>query len=180
MRIVKDRVAAVVVDVQERLFPHIHEHEQLEKNLVTLIKGLQILQIPTIVTQQYTKGLGPTIPSVAEALKQFEPLEKLTFSCCGDPDFLESLSGLGKSQIILMGIETHVCVLQTALDLHQNGYLPVVIEDCVSSRKFNDKQVAIERMRQTGMIISTYESVLLELCLVAGTDQFKAISRLIK
>ncbi len=180
MRISKHNSVAVVVDVQERLFPHIHEHQQLEKNLITLISGLKILDIPLIVTQQYTKGLGKTIPSVAKALGKYDPLEKLTFSCCADPDFMDTLSDLGKNQIILMGIETHVCVLQTAIDLLQRGYQPVIIEDCVSSRKLNDKQVAIERMRHHGMIISTYESILLELCLVAGTEQFKAISTLIK
>ncbi|RMG42801.1 MAG: hydrolase [Methanobacteriota archaeon] len=180
MRIHRHNAVAVVVDVQERLFPHIHQYEQLEKNLNILIQGLRILKVPLIVTQQYTRGLGPTIPSVAESLGEFEPLEKLAFSCCGDNGFLDALRKSERNQVILMGIETHVCVLQTALDLLTDNYQPIIVEDCVSSRKLNDKQVAIERMRQAGMVITTYESLLFELCQVAGTEEFKAISRLVK
>jgi nicotinamidase-related amidase len=154
----KEDVIAVVVDIQERLFPHIHEHQQLSENLVKLIKGLKILNVPMIVTQQYTRGLGQTIPPVAEALGEFEPLEKLTFSCYGDPDFVNVLNDSGKNHIILAGIETHVCVLQTAMDLLDIGYEVIIIEDCVSSRRLNDKQVALKRMRDDGVIITTCES----------------------
>ncbi|RMH79627.1 MAG: hydrolase [Calditrichaeota bacterium] len=180
MRIPKEDTAAVVVDVQERLFPHIHDHEQLEQNLVKLIQGVKILGLPLIVTQQYTRGLGPTIPAVAEAVGEFTPLEKLTFSCCGDQGFMDAVKALGRKHILLMGIEAHVCVLQTALDLLEQGFQPVVIEDCISSRRLNDKRVALRRMIQEGVMLSTYESILFELCMVAGTDQFKAISRLVK
>jgi nicotinamidase-related amidase len=168
------------VDIQERLFPHIHEHQQLSENLVKLIKGLKILNVPMIVTQQYTRGLGQTIPPVAEALGEFEPLEKLTFSCYGDPDFVNVLNDSGKNHIILAGIETHVCVLQTAMDLLDIGYEVIIIEDCVSSRRLNDKQVALKRMRDDGVIITTCESILFELLKVAGTEEFKAISQLVK
>lgn len=180
MRIPKEDTAAVVVDVQERLFPHIYDHEQLEQNLVKLIQGVKILGLPLIVTQQYTRGLGPTIPAVAEAVGEFTPLEKLTFSCCGDQGFMDAVKALGRKHILLMGIEAHVCVLQTALDLLEQGFQPVVIEDCISSRRLNDKRVALRRMIQEGVMLSTYESILFELCMVAGTDQFKAISRLVK
>jgi nicotinamidase-related amidase len=176
----KEDVIAVVVDIQERLFPHIHEHQQLSENLVKLIKGLKILNVPMIVTQQYTRGLGQTIPPVAEALGEFEPLEKLTFSCYGDPDFVNVLNDSGKNHIILAGIETHVCVLQTAMDLLDIGYEVIIIEDCVSSRRLNDKQVALKRMRDDGVIITTCESILFELLKVAGTEEFKAISQLVK
>jgi len=176
----RDDVVAVVVDIQERLFPHIHGHDQLAENTVKLIKGLKILQVPLIVTQQYTKGLGPTIPQVAEALVDFNPIEKLTFSSFGDPDFVNVLNDYGKNHIILMGIEAHVCVLQTAMDLLNIGYEVILVEDCVSSRRLNDKQVALQRMRDDGVIITTYESILFELTKVAGTDEFKAISNLVK
>jgi nicotinamidase-related amidase len=176
----RENVVAVVVDIQERLFPHIHEHDRLAVNVKKLIKGLKILKVPLIVTQQYTKGLGQTITPVAEALGEFEPLEKVTFSCYGDPDFVNILSASGKNHIILMGIETHVCVMQTAMDLLDIGYEVIIIEDCVSSRRLNDKQVALKRMRDDGVIITTYESILFELLNVAGTEEFKAISNLVK
>ncbi|NIV72833.1 isochorismatase family protein [Candidatus Saccharibacteria bacterium] len=180
MRIPKDDSVAVVVDVQERMFPHIRDKERIAQNMVKMIKGLQILEVPILVTQQYTKGLGETIPEIAEALGDFTPLEKLAFSCIGDSDFTERLIDLKKNRVILMGVEAHVCILQTALDLLTKAFRPIVVEDCVSSRKLNDMQIAVERMRNEGTIITTCESILLELCVVAGTDQFKAISRLIK
>lgn len=176
----KEDAIAVVVDVQEKLFPYIYEHQALAENLVKLIKGLKILKLPVVVTQQYTKGLGPTIPPVAKALGKFDPIEKLTFSCFGDPDFVNILNDHGKNHVILMGIETHVCVMQTALDLLEIGYDPVLVEDCVSSRKLSDKQTAVQRMRDEGVIVSSYESLLFELLLVAGTEEFKAISKLVK
>ena len=180
MKIKKADAVGLVVDIQERLFPHIFEHEQLQENAVKLIRGLRILDVPLLVTQQYTKGLGPTIPAIDQALEHYTPVEKLTFSCCGAPGLMESLEQLGRKQVILFGIETHVCVLQTTLDLLEQGYQPVLIEDCVSSRKLNDKLVAVERMRSEGAIISTYESILFELSGIAGTDTFKAISKLVK
>ncbi len=180
MRIQQDDTIAVVVDVQERLFPHIYEHGQLEQTLRTLIRGLQILEIPIVLTEQYPKGLGTTIPGVRELLPDTAAIEKMTFSCCGSDDFLRTLYGLGRSNIVLMGIETHVCVMQTALDLLESGYVPVVIEDCVSSRTLHNKDIAIARMRDEAAIITTCESLLFELCTVAGTDEFKQISQLVK
>lgn len=176
----KDRCVAVLIDIQERLFPHIAGHEELQRILVKLIKGLHILDVPCVVTQQYTRGLGTTIAPVAHALGEFSPLEKLTFSCCGDPDFLSVLGTVGRNCVIVAGIEAHVCVLQTVLDLLDRGYQPVVVEDAVSSRKLNDKHVAVERMRGAGAVITTCESILFELCRVSGTEKFKAISQLVK
>lgn len=181
MKIRRDNAIAVVVDVQERLFPHIDGYEQLEKEIEKFIIGMQILNMPIIVTEQYSKGLGATIPSIQTALADYySPMEKISFSCCGEQEFMDSLENLGRKQILLVGIETHVCVLQTALDLRAAGYRPVVIEDCVASRKPNDKRVAIERMRRAGCVMTTMESVLFELCSVAGTDTFRSISKLVK
>ncbi|MDQ7053949.1 MAG: hydrolase [candidate division KSB1 bacterium] len=180
MRIRKDRSAAVVIDIQERLFPHIFEADRLAGNVVKLIEGLKILDIPLMVTEQYSKGLGPTIPTVREALGEFQPLEKMTFSCCGAPSLMTALRNTGCKTVILFGIEAHACVLQTAVDLLEANFVPVVVEDCISSRRLNDKQVAVARMRHEGSIITTYESLLLELCVEAGTDRFKAISKIIK
>jgi len=180
MRILKDQSILVVVDIQERLFPHMYDDDRLENNCTRLISGMQILNIPTLVTEQYSKGLGSTIEPLKNILNQYEPIEKMSFSCCGIESFSNSLKKLNKKYVLLCGIESHVCVLQTALDLLEQEYQPVLIEDCVSSRKENDKNMAVARMRQAGVIISTYESILFELCEISGTDQFKAISKLVK
>ncbi len=179
MRLLKDRSAAVIVDVQEKLFPHIHEHDSMRDAQLILIEGLQHLGIPIRMTEQYKKGLGETLPSLREKLGM-EGFEKIAFSCCDDETFAGELEELDRQIIILAGIETHVCVLQTAIDLLEKGYQPVVVADCVSSRKPGDKQVALRRMRQEGVVITTYESLLFELCRYAGNDTFKAISKLVK
>jgi nicotinamidase-related amidase len=133
-----------------------------------------------IITQQYTRGLGNTVPPIAEKFSGFRYIEKLSFSCYEEPAFREQLSFSGKQNIILCGIESHVCVLQTCLDLIDNGFFPIVVEDCVGSRKTEDKIIAIERMKQEGARITTLESLLFELTRAAGTDAFKSISRLVK
>jgi len=180
MRITKDNTAAVIIDIQERLYPHMDNREELERNVGILIKGLHLLKVPLLITEQYSKGLGKTIPAISEGLENFEPIEKISFSCCDESRFQKELNILNKKFVILAGIETHVCVLQTVLDLIDSGFHPVLVEDCVSSRKENDKMIAVERIRSEGAIITTYESILLELCRVAGTETFKRISGLIK
>lgn len=180
MRILKENTQSVIIDVQERLFPHIYECERLSRNLIILIKGLSLLRIPILVVQQYTRGLGPTIRPLGETLGTFEAIEKNSFSCCDEPSFNKKISLSKKKNIIVAGIEAHVCVQQTVTDLLVSGYTPVVIEDCVSSRKENDKKVAIERMKNEGAIISTYESVLFELCRFSNADVFKPLSGLLK
>ena len=180
MRILKEQTAGLIIDIQERLFPHIHRQEKTAGNTRILIEGLKALDIPVLLTQQYTKGLGETIPGIAELLPDNSPIEKISFSCCDEPLFMKELIQRDKKFIIIAGIEAHVCVLQTALDLVENNFVPVVVQDCVSSRKKSDYRVAIERMRSEGVIVTTYESVLFELCRYAGTDSFKQISRLVK
>ena len=180
MRILKENTAAVVIDMQERLYPHMYEKEELLAKTTLLLKGLQQLNIPFIVTQQYTKGLGDTIGPVKDVIENFSYLEKTAFSCYDEPVFQEVLSGTGKKFVILAGIETHVCVLQTSLDLLAGGFIPVLIEDCVSSRREHDKAVAVARMRTEGAVVTTCESILFELCRCAGTEEFRKISRLVK
>lgn len=180
MRIKKEKTLAVIIDVQERLFPVMAEKEKLAKNLEILIKGLNVLGVKMMVTQQYTKALGETLPDIAQAIGTFKPIEKIAFSCCDEPVFFEDLQQDPKKHIIIAGIEAHVCVQQTVIDLLSCGHKPVVIEDCVSSRDMNNKRIAIERMRQAGAIITSYESILFELCQFAGNQQFKEISKLIK
>jgi nicotinamidase-related amidase len=180
MRILKENSAGVVIDIQERLLPHIYEGEQILSKSLKLIEGLQLLDVPLIVTQQYTKGLGPTVAPVQSKINDLNPIEKLSFSCCGEPVFMNELNSTGRKYVIICGIESHVCVLQTCLDLLANDKIPVIVEDCVSSRKIDDKKVAIERMRQEGAVITTLESILFELTVAAGTAVFKGISGLVK
>jgi nicotinamidase-related amidase len=171
---------ALVIDIQEKLFPHIDNHDSLQTNCKILLSGLNVLGIPVVVTEQYSKGLGSTIKKLSNLITDFDPIEKLSFSCCGEKKFLEAVHEYGKRNIIICGIETHVCVLQTVIDLIERGYHPVIIEDCVSSRKPKDRETALKRMAREGVIITTYESILFELCEVARTDQFKQISKLVK
>lgn len=180
MRILKENTAAVIIDIQERLYPHMSAKEDLLAKTTILIKGLQQLNIPLIFSQQYTKGLGDTIGPVREMCDHFSFLEKTAFSCCDEPPFQEALLSTGKKFVILAGVETHVCVMQTALDLLEKGFTPVLVEDCVASRREHDKSVAIARLRSEGAVITTCESILFELCRRAGTDEFRSISRLVK
>jgi nicotinamidase-related amidase len=180
MRILKDRSALLVIDIQERVLPVIWEHEKLVKNVIMLIEGMKVLGIPIFVTEQYVKGLGPTIPEIAASLEGIERIEKSSFSCCDESRFMMDLASSGRENIIIAGIESHVCVMQTVTDLVQSGYHPVVIEDCISSRKPNDKAVALERMRSEGAIITTCEAVLFELLRYSGGETFKAVSKLVK
>lgn len=179
--ITKENSCFLVIDYQSKLFPHIDQFHALEMNTLKLIEGMKALDLPIIVTEQYPKGIGATIPSVQTALgDDYKPVEKMAFSCCGEDDFMRELKKIGKRNVIVCGIEAHVCVLQTCQDLLEYGYQPVLIEDCVSSRKQNDKKVAVERMRHNGVVVTTYESILFELCKVSGTSVFKEISRIVK
>jgi nicotinamidase-related amidase len=181
MRITTVDCVLTLVDVQERLYPVIHEAEALLERLLLLLRGLAVLGVPRIVTQQYTRGLGPTIAPVAAVLgSDTAAVEKLAFGCCDEPVYLDRLGALGRKQVVVAGIEAHVCVLQTVLGLVERGYQPVVIADAVSSRGARDRDAALARMGREGAVITTTESLLFELTRVAGTDTFRAISRLVK
>lgn len=170
----------MIIDIQERLFPHIYEHDRVEANTSLLVMGLKAMQVPVLLTQQYTRGLGETVQPLRELFTDQDHIEKVAFSCCDDQGFNVALDKLGKKNVIIAGIESHVCVLQTCIDLLAKGYQPVIVEDCVSSRRLNDKQQAIARMRREGAIITTYESILFELLRYSGTAEFKEISKLVK
>lgn len=180
MNLDRHHTLALCVDIQERLLPHIHGYEELVRRTAILVKGLRVLNVPIVVTEQYTKGLGTTVPVISDALGSYEPIEKMSFSCCGNPDVEATVLGTGRHQIIVFGIEAHVCVQQTVHDLLAQGRKVVVLNDCVSSRSANDARVALERMRDAGAVISTMESVLFELLRVSGTQEFKSISALVK
>jgi nicotinamidase-related amidase len=180
MRILKNKTAALLIDIQEKLFPHMADKEQFLARTKILIEGLKTLEIPIIITEQYRKGLGETIGELKQLLPDFSSFEKNSFSCCDDENIINNISTYGKPNVIVFGIESHVCVLQTVLDLKQKGYLPVVLEDCITSRNLHDKEIAVKRMIQEGAIVTTSESILFELTRLSGNDQFKAISKLVK
>ncbi len=180
MRILKEDSVALIIDIQEKLFPVMSESEKLLQNCLKLIDGLKVLSVPLIITQQYTKGLGPTLPSVSAKINGFSYYEKTAFSCLDEPAVEDKLALINKHNVVLCGIETHVCVLQTCIDLLEKGYKPVVVEDCVSSRNLNDRNVALERMRMEGAVITTYESLLFEMTRRAGSEIFKQISGIVK
>jgi nicotinamidase-related amidase len=180
MKILRENTIAVVVDMQDNLLPHMHEEAILLRNSARLIDGLKVLGIPFLITQQYTRGLGNSHPKILRRLTDIRYIEKISFSCCNEPQFISDLKKSGKRDVILLGIESHVCVLQTCLDLMAKGFVAVVVSDCISSRNQNDKTVAIERMRQEGAVITTYESILFELTSEAGTDTFREVSKIVK
>lgn len=172
--------ALVVVDIQERLLPAIFEKQRVVQNTIRLAQGAGILQVPVLATEQYRKGLGATVPEVAAAIAGFAPLEKVTFSAFRANRFPNLLSAGVIQDIILCGIEAHVCVSQTALDLLKAGLRVFVVSDAVSSRTSANYQSGLERMREAGAILASTEMVLFELLGEAGTDEFKQILPLIK
>jgi len=180
MRILKEKTAALIIDIQERLFPAMHEKENLLKNCEILIAGLVELSVPLIVTQQYTKGLGETLPEMKSQIPDFSYIEKRNFSCCDEISVIEKLKKTGAENVIVCGIESHICVLQTAVDLKEAGLNPVVVMDCVSSRTKENIETAKERFRYEGIIMTSYESILFELTRSSAAHEFKAISKLVK
>ena len=180
MRIKAEDSLFCLVDVQDKLYPHVTNKDEVEKNLITLVKGLKVLSIPFIVNEQYKKGIGETIPSLKELVQDYPHFEKTTFSCCQNEPTMEAITAADKKVVIVAGIETHVCVLQTCIDLLEGGFEVVLVTDCCTSRKQNDTDVAIARLIQAGVIPTTYESLLFELTLNAKNPVFKEISSLVK
>ncbi|WP_159438693.1 isochorismatase family protein [Alkalispirochaeta americana] len=172
---------AVIIDVQERILPVMDQADQTAARIVTLCKGLTLLDLPLTVTEQYPQGLGFTLPSVRDAAgEKAALLVKASFSCCDDDPCMAHLEGLNRKVVILAGIETHVCVLQTALDLLERGFIPVVPVDAVSSRTPRDRETALLRLQQEGARLTTTESILFELTRSSAAPEFKDISRLIR
>ncbi len=181
MIIKRNNVVATIIDIQEKLFPFIYDNEQLRNTIIKLIQGLKVLHIPILVTEQYPKGIGKTTPEIINTLgDDYKPIEKMAFSCCKSDEFINALRILSRKYVLITGIEAHVCVLQTTIELVEYGYIPIIIEDTISSRRLSDKLSAIERMKQEGAIVASYESILFELCEVSGTEEFKTLSKIIK
>jgi len=177
-----DDTALVVIDIQERLFNVMEEglKPALVKNNAILIKTTRAFGMQVVVSEQYPKGLGPTIPEIAELLNDVPKMEKLYFSCFREESVKKAIIDAGKINIIITGIETHVCVLQTVLDLLDAGYNPFVASDAVLSRNASDRLSAIEAMRDAGAVIYPTETISFLLLEKAGTPEFKQLSPLFK
>jgi len=170
----------LIVDVQKKINAVQMQGELVIGSILKLIQTCKILNIPILITEQYPKGLGPTEPKILDALKDLNIVQKMSFSCCGSDQWMNQLRNLTRQQIVLTGIETHVCVQQTALDLLEMGFQVHLPKDAVSSRKRLDYETSLQRMSLAGAILTTIESVLFELLEEAGTPEFKQISNLIK
>ncbi len=180
MMISLNEVVMVVVDVQEKLIPHIWEKEKIIRNIQILIKGLKILNVPILLTEQYPEGLGKTIPQIREIFSEVSPISKMTFDCSNNKNFMEKINGLNRKQVLLCGIETHVCIYQTAIGLRDAGYEVQVVADSVSSRTEGNKEIALQRMRDSGVGITSVETVLFELLKTAEGRKFKEILKLVR
>ncbi|MET0754221.1 MAG: hydrolase [Pyrinomonadaceae bacterium] len=177
----KEKTVLVVIDMQEAFRSSIDEFEQIASRISMAIRGFQILNLPVIVTEQYPKGLGRTVEEILFSLPpEFEFVEKTAFSSCGAQAFLDKLEQLGARQILLCGIEAHVCVNQTAHDLLDRNFEVHLLQDCVSSRYKNDKRAALRKMRMSGVVPSSMEMSLFELMRDSKHEQFKEIQNLIK
>ncbi len=176
----RDHTALVLIDIQGKLASLMHQQEALYRQLQILIQGAQALELPILWLEQYPKGLGPTIPEVAELLAGQQPLAKTCFSACGLDHFQDQLRATGRRQILLAGIEAHICVYQTARDLLDTGYHVEAVTDAVSSRTAQNKALGLQRMAQAGAELTGVEMCLFELLKQAGTAKFKTIAGLVK
>jgi nicotinamidase-related amidase len=177
----RDQAVLIVVDFQDKLLPSIAGREGLLKRAGRLIRGARLLELPILVTEQYPQGVGPTEGSVIEALGEaYHPIQKMTMSCMGVEAFQEALKATAKRQVLLCGIEAHVCVHQSAADLLEAGYEVHLIADCISSREARDAEVAIQRAAQMGCRISTHEMAIFEILRRADTPAFKEWIKIIR
>jgi len=171
----------LVVDVQEKLWPHISNHEQVRDRCRLLIRGAQKLKVPVLVSEQYPKGLGPTLPELREAQPEGAVLcEKLAFGCMGDTGIVEQIEASGRRVLVVCGIEAHVCILQTVLGAVGKGFRVAVVADAIGSRVESNRQLALERMCAAGATVLSAEMLLFEWMRTAKHEAFKEISALVK
>ncbi len=180
MRFKKDEIVCVAVDFQEKLLPAMHNAKGLEDKVCRFLRGMRILDIPILVTQQYTKGLGSTTKNISESLGEFKHIEKPCFSAWVEENFVSALKETGRKKVIILGIETHICLRQSVIDLMDNGYEVYVVNDCCSSRDVLNHNTALNEMRDLGARVLPYESVLFDILNTATHEHFKEISKIIK
>ncbi len=176
----KEFSALLIIDLQEKILPVIRNSDNVVENTIKLIKGFKTLRLPIYFTEQYPKGLGPTSSRILSELDGYHAIQKMSFSCFAAENLFHEFKQKKLSQIIICGVESHVCVQQTVLDLLANDFQVNVAADAVSSRREFDFHIALERMRTLGAEITTTESILFELLEVCGTPEFKEISKIVK
>lgn len=180
MRINPEETQAIFIDLQEKLMPAMFGAELCEERAEMLLRGLRILDVPFLITQQYTKGLGNSVPGIFEAAGTNDYFDKRTFSCVKDDAIFEEIRRNKRKFVLIAGTEAHVCVLQTCIDLVEAGFQPVLVADAVASRKDSDKDVALIRAQQEGVLLTTAEAVLFELTVDSRHPKFREISKLVK
>jgi len=176
----KDKSILMVIDIQDRLAQVMNNREAVITNTVNLIELAKIYKIPIVLTEQYPKGLGNTVKEIRDVLHEYKPYEKLAFDCCLEDSILSRIKDLSRSQIIVTGMETHICVLQTVTSLIANGYNVHLVSDAVCSRVEHNWKIGLEMTRDIGAVITSTEIALFQLLKVAGTEEFKFISKKIK
>ncbi len=170
----------LIIDIQEKLAAVMKERDRIVKNNILLIELSKMLNVPVVVTEQYPKGLGRTVPEIRGALSEYRPVEKMAFNCCGEPEFLSEIRSHGRKKVIVTGMETHICVLQTTAGLLREGFIPHVVRDAMCSRTKENWKTGTELMRDAGAVVTCTETVLFQVLRVAGTEEFKAVSKMIK
>jgi len=175
-------VALVVLDLQAKLVPAVFEPQRVVRNTQLLLRLAQLLELPTVLTCQYPKGLGNILPEITQLAPGIEPIEKTSFGCFGEPDFLRRLKQRAPqaSSLLVAGVESHICVMQTVLGALQAGYLVHVAADATSSRTEENWQIGLNRMERAGAVISSTEMIIYELLLKSGTPEFKEILPMLK
>ena len=178
--LLRDTTALLLIDIQEKILAVMNNPDQVINNALKLIKGFKVLNIPIFYTEQYPKGLGATSDALLTELQGLSPIQKMSFSCYGAGNFFTRLTDNNVSQVVVAGIESHVCVQQTVLDLTANNFQVNVAADAVSSRNDLDYKISLDRMKIHGAEITTSEAILFELLVNSGTDEFREISEIIK
>lgn len=176
----KDDVVLLIIDIQENLWNAMYNKEEIEKNTTILLELARKAGIPVVVTEQYKKGIGPTIRSVSERLEVLEGVEKLCFNCFDVEGFRNKLSLFDRKTLLITGQEAHICVLQTALTAVANGYTVHIVADATGSRTERNHEIGLERMRDSGCVITSTEAAVFEVVKEAGTPLFKEMLKLIK
>jgi nicotinamidase-related amidase len=178
--LIPDQTLCVLIDVQAKLLPLIPAAPKIAWNLQRLLAGMNLLGVPVLATEQYPAGLGGTVPELRARLGNARVPAKQTFSACGCEEFLSQLTARFSTGVLLCGLETHVCVLQTALDLLALGYRVHLVADAVGARHAIDHEIGLRRMESNGVTLTTTETALFELCSTAALPAFKQLSQLIK
>ncbi|MER1987048.1 MAG: hydrolase [Solibacillus sp.] len=176
----KEETVLVLIDIQGKLAEIVDESAFVIDNIVRIVQGAKVLELPILWLEQYPKGLGPTVEKIAAELSDVKLIEKITFSAYDTAEFVQQLEQTGRKKVLLAGIETHICVYQTAAHLLANGYEVEVLADCVTSRTAGNREVGIEKMLQLGATITSVEMALFEMQQIAKGDAFKAISKIVK